>query len=204
MNALQSVWIIILAAGYSRRMGSPKLLLPYRDESLIRHVVKKALQVRSAGVIAVVNPDFSDVINHVNDQPVRLIWNDRAHLGMSTSLTKGIENLPDSASAALILLADQPEIEPCVIQKVIDEYLSSSSSIIQAAYKGKPGHPVLFDKKWFTELLKTVGDQGGRDIIKTFGHERQLIDIPLSTPEDIDTQEDYQRLKRREGSVHGA
>lgn len=203
-NKKSAVWIIILAAGFSKRMGAPKILLPYHDGSLIRHVVQKATQAGAAGVIVVANPHFSDVINHIGgDQPVRLVWNDLADLGMSTSLIKGIESLPSSASAAVILLADQPEIEPAVIQKIIDEYSRSSASIIQAAYEGVPGHPVLFDRKWFPELLKSEGDQGGRNLIKTHADKRQLVYVSSSPPEDIDNPEDYLRLKRRAGVIHG-
>lgn len=203
MRASPAVWIIILAAGYSRRMGLPKILLPYRDGSLVRQVAKKAAQVQSAGVMVVANAEMREVQHHLWDLPVWVVWNERAHLGMSTSLVKGVENLPHDASAALILLADQPEVEPFVIERVIDAYARSSASIIQAAYSGKPGHPVLFDRKWFPHLLHITGDQGAKQLIQASGDERQWVDVPLPPLEDIDTWEDYERVTRREGAIRG-
>jgi molybdenum cofactor cytidylyltransferase len=199
--AASRVWIIILAAGYSRRIGLPKILLPYRDGSLVRHVAKKAAQVQSAGVMVVANAEMPEVQHHLWDLPVCLVWNERAHLGMSTSLVKGVENLPDDASAVLILLADQPEIEQFVIERVIDAYARSSAAIIQAAYSGKPGHPVLFDRKWFPHLLRITGDQGAKQLIQSSGDERHCVDVSLPPLEDIDTWEDYARVTRREGAI---
>jgi molybdenum cofactor cytidylyltransferase len=89
------------------------------------------------------------------------------------------------------------------MERVIDAYARSSASIIQAAYSGKPGHPVLFDRKWFPHLLHITGDQGAKQLIQASGDERQWVDVPLPPLEDIDTWEDYERVTRREGAIRG-
>lgn len=178
-------------------MGFPKVLLPYENGSIIRCVAQKALQVETAGVIIVANPAVPKITDQVNDLPVILVWNEMAHLGMSTSLVKGIERVPNNASAIVVMLADQPEIEPFVLRKVINQYMYSSASIIQASYSGKPGHPVLFDRKWFPSLLQTIGDQGAKHLIQAAGSEHCLVNFDYPPLEDIDTKEDYERLIKR-------
>ncbi|MBP1157280.1 MULTISPECIES: nucleotidyltransferase family protein [unclassified Paenibacillus] len=193
-----SMWLVVLAAGYSRRMGTRKLLLPIGKESMLRYMAQKALQIKAAGVVVVVNAEFPELAADIQDLPLIILSNQESHLGMSSSLRLAVDYLTRiSADAGCVLLADQPGIDPSVIDQVLQRYENTGAPIVQAAYQGKPSHPVLFGRSVFPELQQISGDQGGREIIKKHSEERQLIHVQKAEPEDIDVYEDYQRLKGR-------
>lgn len=204
MNLSSYIWIIILAAGFSVRMGERnKLLLPVStEESLLRHIVRKAVSVNCGGIIVVLNPSYYNMKNEICDLPVNIVWNEKAYLGMSTSIKKGVESLPDKASGAVIMLADQPNINPQVIKRLIKFYNRNNVSIAQVTYQGQPAHPVLFDKVWFSKLKKLKGDQGGKTIIEKHIDKRRLLHMSQPPPEDIDTLEDYQKIILRRGLIY--
>ncbi|ALS23993.1 MULTISPECIES: nucleotidyltransferase family protein [Paenibacillus] len=195
-----SVWLVILAAGYSRRMGMRKQLLPIGEEPMLRYVAQKALRVKAAGVVVVVNAEFPELAAAIHDLPLVVLSNSESHLGMSSSLRLAVDYLARvSADAGCMLLADQPGMDPSVIEQVLADYENSGAPIVQAAYQGKPGHPVLFSRTVFDELQQVTGDQGGRELIKKYAEARRLVHVPAAEPEDIDVYEDYERLKEKGG-----
>ncbi|BAD74265.1 hypothetical conserved protein (plasmid) [Geobacillus kaustophilus HTA426] len=188
------VWAVILAAGVSKRMGYPKTLLPFNGKSIIRHVIKKALSSNVDGIIAVINPNVRGLEQEVKETGVKVVINQYAENGMSSSLWNGLKALPNEVEATLILLGDQPGVDPWVINKIIKTYEETRSKIIQPTYQGIPGHPVLFDQSLFPYLYEVRGDQGGREVIQKFLSERVLIETGQSLLKDIDTWEDYIQL----------
>lgn len=196
----QSVWLVILAAGYSRRMGTRKLLLPIGEESMLRYVAQKVLRVKADGVVVVVNSEFPELADAIHDLPLVILSNTESNLGMSSSLRLAVDYLARvSADAGCVLLADQPGMDPLVIEQVLLNHEKTGAAIVQAAYQGKPGHPVLFSRTVFDELMQVTGDQGGRELIKKYAEVRQLVHVPTTEPEDIDVYEDYERLKEKGG-----
>jgi molybdenum cofactor cytidylyltransferase len=190
-----AVWIIVIAAGYSRRMGTHKLLLPVGEHTMLHHVVQKALQTKAVGVAVVVNPAFPELTNTIHDLPVVILQNYEAKLGMSSSLRLAVHYLTEvSADGVCVLLADQPGIDPLVIDRVIVHYKETGAAIVQADYQGRPGHPVLFGNTVLHELGQISGDQGGRDVIKKYSQARQAVSVDTAEPDDIDIFEDYQRV----------
>ncbi|MDQ0253384.1 molybdenum cofactor cytidylyltransferase [Evansella vedderi] len=200
MKKQPEVWIVVLAAGFSKRMGKQKLMLPVGRKTLLRRSVKSALRVGDvSGVVTVLNAAFPMLVEEIKDLPVSIKQNEESYLGMSSSLRKGIEALPSSADAAAILLADQPGVAWDVVHKVVLEYLKSTPLITQASYQQTPGHPVIFDKQLFPQLIGIRGDQGAKEIIKSYKEERRLVHVTSPIPEDIDTLEDYERIILKRG-----
>ncbi|MDQ0341007.1 molybdenum cofactor cytidylyltransferase [Caldalkalibacillus uzonensis] len=195
----KSVWILVLAAGFSKRMGEQKLLLPIGKESLLRYVVQKAVKAQSSGVVVVLNPNFPQLFDELKNLPVYIVWNPKAHLGLGSSIQYGIQSLPASAEAVTVLLADQPHINLDVIKRVMKTYWDTQAPIVQANYLGQPGHPVLFDKSLFSELMSLKGDRGGKDIINKYKQYQKWVYIPYIPPTDIDTYEDYQHIILEKG-----
>lgn len=196
-----SVGIVVLAAGFSKRMGRQKLLLPYGEESMVRHVVKKALQTKASQVVVVFNPEYSHVYDEIIDLPVVILANPESYQGMSSSVRRGFAHLEEEAAdGGLVLLADQPEMDPNVVDQVILRFQETKKAIVQAAYEGKPGHPVLFSRALFRDLQQISGDQGGRQLIAAHASRRELVQVRGGEPEDIDTLEDYQRVTRKGGN----
>lgn len=182
-------------------MGSQKLLLPYGPQSLLRHVVKKALSAAASEVVVVINTEFADLFNEISDLPIVILPNEESHLGMSTSLRKGFAYLGNRhVEGGLVLLADQPGIEPAVLDEVIDRFGQIGKGIVQAAYRGKPGHPVLFARHLFDEIQQISGDQGARELIISHLADRELVMIDTEEPNDIDTPAEYQEATQKGGS----
>jgi molybdenum cofactor cytidylyltransferase len=196
----KNIWGIILASGFSKRMGKPKLLLPYKGKPIIRHVIDESMESRLSGVVVVVNPEVAELRNEVSRSCVsKLVLNEQAGQGMSTSLKAGLMNLPLTADAAVVLLGDQPLVSSDDIDAVIECYESNGGPlIVQASYQSKRGHPVLFDCSMFPHLFNVTGDEGARSVLKTFSNKICFARIDKPFPSDIDTPEDYEQLLRKE------
>ncbi|MFB6465468.1 NTP transferase domain-containing protein [Cytobacillus sp. Hz8] len=189
------VWLLVLAAGFSKRMGEQKLLLSVKGETMIRYVVKKLNQTKADGIIVVTNSCFEKEKYELADLGIVILENDESHLGMSSSLKLGIQYLKKrNAGSAIILLADQPTIDVQIINRVIDKYKKDRFDIIQALYQTKPSHPVLFSKRWFDELLQISGDKGARDVMKMNQNQIMFVECDVPEPKDIDTVKDYEDL----------
>ncbi|GMO00886.1 NTP transferase domain-containing protein [Parageobacillus thermoglucosidasius] len=199
----KNIWGIILASGCSTRMGRPKLLLPYKGKSIIRHVIDESMKSRLSGVVAVINPKIAGLRNEVSSSGVsKLVLNEQAAQGMSTSLKAGLMNLPPTA-AAVVLLGDQPLVTSNDIDAVIRCYeANEGTAIVQASYQSKRGHPVLFDCSMFPHLFHVTGDEGARSVLKTFANQIRFARIDKPFPDDIDTPEDYEQLLRKEAKLN--
>ncbi|MDQ1005165.1 molybdenum cofactor cytidylyltransferase [Neobacillus niacini] len=195
------VWGIVLASGLSSRMGTPKMLLPYQQKSLVRHVIEKSLNSVLDGLVVVINPKVMGLCKEVSIPGVKeVIKNNDSHLGMSTSIKAGLHSLPQQVEAAVILLGDQPEIYEHSINKVVETYLlNHKPSIVQSVFlNNEKGHPVLFNRKLFPHLLKIDGDSGGKSVVQKFTREVVYAEMNEMNIPDVDTLEDYQRLIKEE------
>lgn len=173
-------------------MGSPKLLLPIGEESMIRYTVRKSLAAQADGIIVVFNNRFPQLSAEIADLPVTARGNPSSEQGMSSSLQLGIRCAQEkNAAAAVILLADQPGFELQLVDEAIARYRTSGAKVIQAKYNGHPSHPVLFAKSMFAELLAIEGDKGARDVLKRHAADIHWIEGSAPLPMDIDTPEDY-------------
>ncbi|TDF92015.1 nucleotidyltransferase family protein [Paenibacillus piri] len=199
----ESIWIIILAAGQSKRMGSPKQLLPIQGESLIRFVAQKAVSVQAEGVhVGIVGTDEPRMKEQCAELPVAWIENRQADQGMSTSIRAGIEHaMACGAGAVMVILGDQPDLDPAVMTRMAAAYRRTRSPILQARYRGQPGHPVMFDRALFADLLQLEGDSGAKLLIRQNSAAVQFIDVSSAMPPDLDTPDDYRNYLRDRGAA---
>ncbi|MCM3714258.1 nucleotidyltransferase family protein [Alkalihalobacillus oceani] len=195
----KNIWIIILAAGYSRRMGEPKLLLPLPDgKPLITRVAGTACRAKASGVVLVYNADVPAVADAVAEFPLVPLANDESRDGMSSSLKAGIHYVKErNAEAAIILLGDQPDMEEAALDQLIELYEKQRYPIIQTVYRTTRSHPVLFSRSFFPELLTVTGDQGARQLIRQHQDQVFSLHVTAQLPEDIDTREEYQSYLQR-------
>ena len=199
---------IVLAAGRSARYGSNKLLLPLEGEPIVRATVRIVLGSRVNEVVVVLGRDAREVSGALAGLGVREVVNPDFASGMSSSLRAGVRSLPPGAGAAVIVLADQPTLRSDAIDAIIQSWRSSGSSIVAPRFNGERGHPVLFDRRMFGELLAVSGDRGARDLIASDPARVELVELTSSPPLDVDTPEDYRRLlenleRGRGGGVRG-
>ena len=188
---------IVLAAGESTRIGTPKLLLQIKGKSLLQHVVDNALQSKVGEVIVVLGAEATKLRRELKQRRVKIIENASYKEGLSTSLKVGLQAVSPQARAVLALLGDQPLISHDIIDALIDKYEESGSIMVAPVYRGRRGNPVLFDSSLIPELTKVTGDKGGREIIEK--HLAQLATIDFESTiigSDIDSWDDYIEICR--------
>jgi molybdenum cofactor cytidylyltransferase len=198
------VGAVILAAGRGSRMGRQKLLLEVGGRPLVRHVVDSAAASGCDEVLVV----YSDpaVADAVADR-ARCIENPDPDAGVSGSLRLGLEALGDQEAGALVLLGDQPLVEPRAIAALLRHWRREGSRpAVGTQYASDDGHssngrgpwwrpPVLLDRSLFSELRTLTGDEGARQVLNK---RRELVDVVVTEtpPHDVDTPEDYAKIVR--------
>ena len=188
---------ILLAAGKSRRMGQPKLLLPCGKTTILERVVDNYLKSKISELIVVIGANKDSVREVLISKPVIIVENLYYQDGMSTSIKKGVEAASNQAEGYLIGLGDQPLITPDIIDTLISVFSDEHPGIAICSYKTKRGNPVIFARKFQQVLCALKGDRGGRMIIRQ--HLAEVKDVAVGSKSifiDIDTPEDYQKLDK--------
>jgi len=158
---------IILAAGLSSRMGgTQKLVMPYRGQPLIKYMLT-ALDRSSlvSEVIVVTGHDRLAVDAICSEQNVNTVFNQDFSKGLSASILTGVKSVESRADGILICHGDMPNISEIHIQQLCEAFIQESEKIIMPSYKGKQGNPVLWPKKYFSQLMALSGDKGAKSIL---------------------------------------
>jgi molybdenum cofactor cytidylyltransferase len=185
---------IVLAAGGAFRFGSPKQLLTWRGEPLIRSAARAALESGLSPVVVVTGAYAPQVASAVSDLPVEIASNELWQEGQSSSIRAGLDAAPPAVGSVIFLLADQPYVTSSLIQALVDAHASQPAVLVAPMVQGnRRGNPVLFDREAFAELRALHGDSGGRALFQKYPvHYVPWHDARIVT--DIDTEEDYRRL----------
>lgn len=193
---------IVLAAGESKRMGRPKQLLEWRGKTLLRHVLDSLLSSAADEIILVLGHEAEAIKKSLPEFPIKIVINPDYRQGMASSLRQGLLAMDPASEAFLVLLADQPDIGPEIINRMIREFQRAAPKrgIIRPVYRGRPGHPVLIGVNYLHEVLQLQGDVGARRILMNHPEDISEIDMDQDAVlEDIDTPEDYRKYTRRAG-----
>ena len=189
---------VILAAGASRRMGEPKMLLPFGETTIIRTVIKNAQKANTDHVQVVLGADAEAIRANIADLGAEEVLNPGYRDGMLSSVQAGIRSLPGSTTAVMILLGDQPMISSVVMERMIEQYSASEKRILIATANGKRGHPMIFDAACIPELLSYGKEHTLRDL--PGNHPGETGELETEKPEilrDIDTPKDYENETSR-------
>ena len=195
-----SLAIIILAAGFSQRLGTPKQLVYYRGKPLVRHVIETALQLGHGTPILVVN-NRVDLSHAISDLNIKILFNNEAERGIGSSLKYGIaEALDAGQDGSLILLADQPFLQVAHLQRLITAWVTRPDAVIATSYPdGQHGVPCIIPSSMYGKVANLHDSKGAKEIIR--GHSLVLSEaLDEASLFDLDTLEDYRRLKEIEGS----
>ena len=191
---------IILSAGESKRMGTPKQLLPWGKTTILQQVIDNAQASRLGMILLVLGSGADDIAGKITiSSKTHTIVNHNFKAGMSSSVKCGIKNAPAEAEAYMLLLGDQPFIGPDIINNLIDSYHTGRHGIIVPVYNWQRGHPVIFDTKYKKELLSIDG-QGAKEVIEK--HAYDIFEVHVDSPNvltDIDTPQDYQKALGQAG-----
>jgi molybdenum cofactor cytidylyltransferase len=196
----EGVGAVILAAGSSSRMGSPKQTLRYRGESLLRRAALAALGAGCRPVIVVTGAHSDLSRRELEGLDVREVLNHRWETGMASSIRAGVEGLVSAdadAEAAVLMLCDQPHVTAGVISGLVAAHRATGRPVIASTYGGSSGVPALFGRTLFAELARLEGAAGAKQFIKRHASEAHFI--PFDEGEvDVDTPDDFSRLTAEE------
>lgn len=191
---MSGIWAIILAAGESRRMGFPKMLLTFNGKTMIENVIGNVTGSVVDNTMVVLGADRDVLIDLIQKSSVKYCYNDNYKDGMLSSVKCGFTNLPSDFEAVMVFQGDQPLITPKVINAVIDAYRLSGKGIVIPVYKEKRGHPLLIDRKYSNEIEKLNTREGLRSLAYQFSDD--VLEIETGEPgilRDFDTYEDYKK-----------
>jgi len=188
----RNVAAVILAAGRSTRMGGPnKLLAELAGKPLVRIVTEQALASGASGVIVVTGHQASEVEKALAGLKVKLVRNPDFAAGLASSVKTGIAAVPANADGAVVCLGDMPLIDARLIDRLIEAFAPDRGDLIAVPVSdGRRGNPVLWSRRFFTELMSLDGDIGARHLIAK--HAEAVAEVPVEGHGaflDIDTPE---------------
>lgn len=190
-----SILAIILAAGFSKRMGENKLLLEYEGKTFIQTIIEKLLEINFNKIILVVsNLEIYKKYKNYNEK-LFVIFNDKAEKGISESIKKAVAYAKNNLEVDkyMFFVADQPLLKKETILKLIEK--SNSNKIIVPKNNNTIYNPVIFPNKYTSELLNLEGDRGGKQIILNHLDNIIFVDIEDANEfQDVDVIEEYIKL----------
>ena len=194
------IWAMILAAGESKRMGKPKLLLPYGEKTIIETIVETVVSSNVENTLVILGSGREKIEEKIKNSPVKIVYNRNFRSGMLSSVQCGFKAVPEETRAVLVVLGDQLKISADVINKLTDAYKSTGKGIVLPVYKKERGHPVLIDMKYGEEVENLSPEVGLRGTV--YNHPEDILEVEVETPtifQDIDYKSDYKReLKNKE------
>jgi molybdenum cofactor cytidylyltransferase len=168
---------VVLAAGASRRMGQPKPLVKRGGRTLLQHVVANLRASQVDEIVVVLGHRAEEILPTLEEKDCRVVVNPHYDQGMSSSIRRGLSAVHGQAQAVLIVLGDQPYISSGIIDSLLREYSQGSHEIVVPTCGGRRGHPVIFGRKFWPELLALEGDVGGREILHRHGDDVWPVEV---------------------------
>lgn len=197
---MSNIVSLILAAGQSKRFGSPKQLLKWKDSNLLEHAIQSVCESKVSKTFLVLGANYAQILKEVKTNHVEIVRNETWEKGLGNSIAFGVNHILKSNAnidGILLMLADQPLIDSEYLDSLINKFESDEEQIIASSYKnGKKGVPALFDKCYFKKLSNLKGDKGAKNLIGKY--DKKVI--TLSAEQiifDIDTKEDYKSLYQK-------
>ena len=187
---------VVLSAGESSRMGRPKALLPIEGETFIGRIVASLKQAQVGKIIVVLGHNSDLLAAAIRPLAVDILINTNYKLGQLSSLQVAVRKLlPDAdCDGMLVHLVDHPYIDASLVDRMIQQFYESKKDIIVPRCHGKRGHPVLFSRALFDELLDAPIDQGAKAVVNAHGNGTLEIDTDeKGITVDIDTPELYRQ-----------
>ncbi len=190
--------VIILAAGESSRLGSPKQLLVYSGATLLQHSIEAAQLSDAGSVIVVLGANAGLISKELKNTTVKVVINPEWKEGMASTIRCGLQTLVEmnpQVETAIFIVADQPFVTVGLLNNLMDVNRKERSSIVASKYDDTFGTPVLFSNRYFPELLELTGDVGAKSLVRKYLKETAFVHFPKGNI-DIDTMEDYQRFSK--------
>ncbi len=187
---------IVLAAGRSVRMGTPKPLLPLAGKPMLVHVLDALRGSRVREIVLVLGADAERIQREVPLEGVRVLVHPAFAEGMSSSLRAGVRAATPKADGFLIVLGDQPLVRSRTVDALVDRAETTRAKVLVPTYAGIRGNPVLLRRSLSAEIASVTGDVGCKEVVRR--HVGETEEVAVDDPGillDVDTSEDLRRLQ---------
>ena len=181
---------LVLGAGGSRRLGRPKQLLPYGDETLLGHVVRTARSCPFDQLIVALGGAAGGVREQVDLSGAQIVINEAFGSGCSSSIAAALGAVDERAERLVLMLGDQPGVTAQTVQALLAG--RGDAPLAVCRYDDGRGHPFVFERRIFSELSNLHGDKGVWRLMDRA--EVAEIPVPGAVPRDVDTWEDYEAV----------
>jgi molybdenum cofactor cytidylyltransferase len=184
---------VVLAAGNSRRLGTPKQILPYRDTTLLGATLDVARAAGFDQLIVTLGGSAQAVRDAVPLDGADVVILDASGVeGCSASLRAALGRVDPRAAGIVLMLGDQPQVNPATVRRMIA--LGPAGSIMVCRYADGIGHPFWLSRSVFGELAQLHGDKGVWKLVESGRHPVRELEVGGPVPADVDTWDDYRRL----------
>ena len=185
-------------------MGRPKALLPIGGVTFLEKIVSVFKASKAGEIIVVLGHNAEAIRSRIAHLPARIVINPDYARGQLSSLQVAIRALDEAkVDGLLVHLVDQPFLDTALVNRMIDRFYESKKAIVVPAHKGRRGHPVLFSRRLFQELLDAPLDQGAKAVVRA--HATETLEIETDDERvalDIDTPDEYERHIGRNTHSH--
>ncbi len=190
---------IILAAGASERMGRSKALLRIRGETFLEAVLEVCKASGINRCVVVVGPDGDKLLSSVDLSGCTVVQNPEPETGPIGSIRIALHAVVNHpVEAVLVWHVDQPHVTVSTVTALIDRFHQGSPAIVVPEFEGQRGHPVIFGRAVFGELLEAPVDEGARAVVRANPERCAVVPVDdRAVTEDVDTPEAYEALLRR-------
>jgi molybdenum cofactor cytidylyltransferase len=185
---------VILSGGASRRMGSPKALLPYRGRNFLEHLLTVTDHPKIGTRRVVLGADAQSIQKTVALPAHEIVINDAWEKGQLSSIQAAIRSLPSGTDGMLLCLIDHPLISRELIEELIAGFYRGRQPIVLPVYKGRRGHPLIFSAQLYEELLAAPLETGARSVV--WAHSRDISEINTNEEGCVINLNDVDALSR--------
>jgi molybdenum cofactor cytidylyltransferase len=169
---------VILSGGASRRMGSPKALLPYRGGTFLEHLLKVTDHPRIGWRRVVLGADAAAIAERVELPANEVVINENWEDGQLSSIQTAVRSLPAGTDGMLLCLIDHPVISRELVGELVGRFYECGKPIVLPVYKGRRGHPVIFASRLYEELLNAALETGARAVV--WAHREEVYEMETS------------------------
>jgi molybdenum cofactor cytidylyltransferase len=203
---------VILAAGESSRMGSPKALVPFQGRTFLDHLLGVAhspTKPEISGIRVVLGSHAGEITSALGLDPGMVVLNPDWGRGQLSSIQAAIRSIdaagstkarhpdPDKTDGIILFLVDHPLISASLVAHLVAEFHKSGRPIVVPTFRGRRGHPVIFASRLYQELLDAPAEQGARAVV--WAHAAEVLEVPTDEEGVLLNLNDPDALRRALG-----
>jgi molybdenum cofactor cytidylyltransferase len=190
---------VILSGGASRRMGSPKALLPYQGRPFLEHLLDVTVHPKIGLRRVVLGAHAGPIASAVPLQPNDVVINEEWEKGQLSSLQAALRSLPDGTDGILLCLIDHPLVSGALVNDLIESFYATNKPIVLPVYEGRRGHPVIFASALYDELLHAPQETGARAVV--WAHRGEVEEVQTNEEGCVMNLNDPDAMEKLRGGL---